>query len=641
MRYFLLILLLGLWLPAPGQPVLTITNARKANPIATYARYLVDTSHKLTYEQVAQFPSDSFQGFNHPEVVQLGYPQGSVWIKFSVENHTQADLYLISSFTPFKQLDVFVEDNRRNSRHVQAGQDRPFFAQAIPTATPVILLGATPQTVYMRILVQGHGYGDYLHLGDVGQAIRYNRDNSRWQALALGVYLVVFVFGLVLFVRLKESLIGWYTLLMASIILFYVEFYGYIDDYSSFGYLQWPAFLYQSCWSIFHIKFLNLKHYSKGLYWSIIGANLLFWFSFLIDNISNLVTGVRHHPLGMVLEWLGLDWGVYILVVLFLLLISLIYVALKDFKAIRGYSLAFLISLAGMIISMFALYGFEWIPFLPYNNTFVPATLIEILILGYILADRANQHRLQQHQMQHQLIIQLQENLRQRDKLLHIRDEIARDLHDQVGATLTSIAISTKLVQKKVGLQQTDIEPILAQIKADSEDTILNIRDTVWALNPDNDAPEKFLERLRTVACQLLANQGITLTFDNEVELEALPPFSMEQRRNLFLVYKEALHNIVKHAQASKVSIQIRHLEGHLQVTVSDNGYGFDPAAQTDGNGLINFQKRANEGGFSVWVTSAEGAGTTVKMQIPVLELADQAFYASELTKLQLGRIPP
>jgi signal transduction histidine kinase len=328
-------------------------------------------------------------------------------------------------------------------------------------------------------------------------------------------------------------------------------------------------------------------------------------------------------------------------VVLFLLLISLIYVALKDFKAIRGYSLAFLISLAGMIISMFALYGFEWIPFLPYNNTFVPATLIEILILGYILADRANQHRLQQHQMQHQLIIQLQENLRQRDKLLHIRDEIARDLHDQVGATLTSIAISTKLVQKKVGLQQTDIEPILAQIKADSEDTILNIRDTVWALNPDNDAPEKFLERLRTVACQLLANQGITLTFDNEVELEALPPFSMEQRRNLFLVYKEALHNIVKHAQASKVSIQIRHLEGHLQVTVSDNGHGFDPAAQTDGNGLINFQKRANEGGFSVWVTSAEGAGTTVKMQIPVLELADQAFYASKLTKLKLGRIPP
>lgn len=296
MHYLLLMLLWGLSFPAWSQPVLTITNARKANPIAAYARYLIDPSQKLTYEQVAQFPSDSFQGFNHPEVIQLGYPQGTVWIKFTVQNHTQADLYLISSFLRFKQLDVFVEDNRRNSRHVQAGQDRPFFAQAIPTATPIILLGATPQTVYMRILVQGNGYGDYLHLGDVGQAIRYNLDKSRWQTLALGAYLVVFVFALVLFVRLKDSLIGWYTLLMASIILFYVEFYGYIDDYAGYGYLQWkvygtPAFLYLWCWSLFHIKFLNLKHYSKGLYWSIIGANLLFWFSILIDNISNLITG--------------------------------------------------------------------------------------------------------------------------------------------------------------------------------------------------------------------------------------------------------------------------------------------------------------------------------------------------------------
>jgi signal transduction histidine kinase len=246
--------------------------------------------------------------------------------------------------------------------------------------------------------------------------------------------------------------------------------------------------------------------------------------------------------------------------------------------------------------------------------------LLEIAIIGYALAERASKHRKQQNQTQQQLIAQLQENLRQRDKLLHIRDEIARDLHDEVGATLTSIAISTKLVQKKVGSELSDINPILAQIKADSEDTIHSIRDTVWALNPDNDAPGKFLERLRLVAIQMLANQGITLTFDSEVELESLPPFSMEQRRNLYLVYKEVLHNIAKHAQASKVSIQIRYLEGNLQITVSDNGQGFDPAAQTDGNGLINFQKRAKEGGFTLQVRSEAGTGTSICMQVPIQE---------------------
>jgi signal transduction histidine kinase len=474
-------------------------------------------------------------------------------------------------------------------------------------------------------LVYPDGYGDYLHLGDIGQAIRYNRDNSRWQSMALGAYVVAFVFGLVLFVRLRDSVIGWYTLLMASIILFYVDFYGYIDDYAGSGYAQWkeyarPASLYLLCWSLFHIKFLNLKHYSIGLYWSIIGANLLFWVSALIDNMSKLISGVHYHPLGQVLEWLGLDWGKYTLIVLFLLLLSLIYVGGKNFRAIRGYALAFLISLVSMIISMFALYGFEWIPYLPYNNLFVPGTLLEILILGYILADQANEHRRQQNRTQQQLIAQLKENLHQRDKLLHIRDEIARDLHDEVGATLTSIAISTKLAQKKFAQQQSDIEPILAQIKADSEDTIHSIRDTVWALNPDNDAPGKFLERLRSVALQLLTNQAITLQYECAVDPQSLPSFTMEQRRNLYLVCKEALHNILKHAQASKVSIQIGHSERRLQIKISDNGRGFDPSTHAEGNGLINFQKRAAEGNFSVWVQSKAGSGTTISMQVPIPE---------------------
>jgi signal transduction histidine kinase len=366
----------------------------------------------------------------------------------------------------------------------------------------------------------------------------------------------------------------------------------------------------------------------------------LIWGSVLITHISKLITGSNFYPLGVALEWLGLDAGIYILVVLFSLLISLIYVGLKNFKLISGYAVAFLISLVSMIISMFALYALNWLPFLPYNNLFVPGTLIEILILGYILASRANQHRRQQALTQQQLIDQLQENLRQQDKLLHIRDQIARDLHDEVGATLTSIAISTKMVQKKVGPGQADIELILAQIKADSEDTIHSIRDTVWALNPDNDVPAKFIERLRSVALQMLANQNISLTFDNDVVLEVLPPFSMERRRNLYLVYKEALHNIVKHAQASKVNIQIRQSEGHLQIGISDDGRGFDQRVPLEGNGLINFGKRAGEGSFSVWVTSVEGEGTRVEMQIPVLELADQAINASELTKPQMSRTP-
>ena len=277
-------------------------------------------------------------------------------------------------------------------------------------------------------------------------------------------------------------------------------------------------------------------------------------------------------------------------------------------------------SLVSMIISLFAVYDIKWLPHYPYNNMFVPGTLIEIVILGYILGERANEHRRQQVQTQQQLIDQLQENLRQKAKLLQIRDEIARDLHDEMGATLTSIAISTKLAQKKINGQQPEITPILEQIQTDSEETIHSLRNTVWALNPDNDAPEKLIERMRAAGFQLLANQGISFDFESNLAPDALPSFSMEQRRNVYFVFREAIHNVAKHAQATRVAVRIFRQSGEWHIRIADNGIGFEPMQTSDGNGLTNFQKRATEGGFMVNVCSEAGKGTTVEMRIPARE---------------------
>ena len=315
-------------------------------------------------------------------------------------------------------------------------------------------------------------------------------------------------------------------------------------------------------------------------------------------------------------HWLGIEYVGYLAISLFLLLIAVVYVSIRDFQKVRWYTLAFSIGLISMIIAILALYDISWLPHYPYNNFYFIGSLLEIVLLGFVLAQRANQHRKEQFQTQQQLIVQLQENLCQQNKLLQIRDEIARDLHDEVGATLTAIAISTKLVQKKVGNHQPDITPILQQIQHDSQDTITAIRDTVWALNPDNDAPEKLIDRMRHVGFQILGNQEICLNFANEVATADLPPLSMEQRRNLYLVYKEALHNIIKHARATTVDVLIdRHASG-LHIRIADNGQGFEPTATGEGNGLANFRKRASEGGFAVTVASEVGRGTAVEMRV-------------------------
>jgi signal transduction histidine kinase len=400
-----------------------------------------------------------------------------------------------------------------------------------------------------------------------------------------------------------------------------LEFFGQDSWYIRFRSYYPLHLIFVASWVIFLVKFVQLRKYSKSLYYLIIG-----WISLdLIDYPFALVIertgqyyGQYYTPLRSVFHWVGIEYIGYAAITLSFLLISIIYVSLKDFQTVRWYALAFSVGLISMIISILALFDIPWLPYYPFNNFYFIGSLLEIIILGFVLAERANRHRNQQSQTQQQLIAQLQENLTQKNKLLQIRDEIARDLHDEVGATLTSIAISTKLVQKKVNGQQPDVASILEQIQTDSQDTITAIRDTVWALNPDNDTSEKLFERLRSVAFQLLANQAVDLTFENSVASGTLPPFSMVQRRHIYFVFKEALHNIAKHAQATTVSVHIFREPDSIFIQIADNGPGFEPTLATEGNGLKIIQKRANEGGFSVRVCPQPGEGTAVELLIPL-----------------------
>jgi signal transduction histidine kinase len=609
MRLPIFILLIVGSIPAWGQQVLTITDAQKANPIAPYAYVYRDKTQQLTYDQIARFPLDSFQRLNQQEIVQFGYFHDKIWLRFELKNETRDPLFLISFYRRYKRMEIVVVDETGQAIKSQAGYERPFLSQPIRVIPPVIPIGLHPKMVYISITTID-AYGDYLHIGNLDRAIFYQKKNNAWQSVALGAFLLVFLYALLFFFRLRDPLIGWYALLMFSIIFFYVDFYGFLNpylDYASWRKYVPSSYIYLLCWSLFHVKFLNLQYYSKTLYWIIIGLNGLQFLDLVISNIVTPLVGHYFSLLFMVLSWLKVDWGGFTLFVLFLLLVSLIYVAVKKPKQVWLYAIAFSISLTSMIIGMFALYNISWLPYVPYTNFFVPGTLIEIIMLGFILAERASRERKNQAQTQQQLITLLQENLLQQNKLLQIRDEIARDLHDEVGATLTGIATSAKVVQKKIDSQQPELKAVLGQMKNDSEEAIHTIRDTIWALNPDNDAPEKLLEKMKTVGFKLLMPHDIVFIFENEVSVSQLPAFSMEQRRNLYLVYKEALHNVAKHSEATHVQVRIFQQDGTLHIRISDDGKGFDSQQIQEGNGLKNFQKRAEEGGFEVNVSSRKG----------------------------------
>lgn len=207
-------------------------------------------------------------------------------------------------------------------------------------------------------------------------------------------------------------------------------------------------------------------------------------------------------------------------------------------------------------------------------------------------------------------------NFRQKLKVESIRNRIAADLHDEVGATLSSIAIATRLVERKLNNTSADLLPILQQIKTDSEDTIQTIRDTVWTINPHNDSLAQLFEKMRSFALQILTAQDIALDFNNQISSPKPVKISMEQRRNVYLIFKEAINNIAKHAQATHAKVGIKQEAEGIRLEISDNGVGFDTAQVHEGNGLKNFKKRAEESFIQLELHSSAEKGTQLSMLV-------------------------
>jgi ligand-binding sensor domain-containing protein len=193
-----------------------------------------------------------------------------------------------------------------------------------------------------------------------------------------------------------------------------------------------------------------------------------------------------------------------------------------------------------------------------------------------------------------------------------LRSRIAADLHDEVGSELGHIAIASQLLSRKVALPEKE-QSQLASISESALHASEMMRDIVWFLNPRNDALDSIILKMRTLASSL--PEEITVHFDAPAAgvPDKLDP---DVKRNLVLIYKEILHNIMRHARASELWITLRIAGGKLSLVIKDNGIGFDPAHAHNGNGLGNMRSRALRIKSTLAITSHESAGTEVKLEI-------------------------
>ena len=233
-------------------------------------------------------------------------------------------------------------------------------------------------------------------------------------------------------------------------------------------------------------------------------------------------------------------------------------------------------------------------------RNFLLAGFALVLLLGYFMFNR----------------YQLKRRIKEQEALLAVRNNIAQDLHDEIGSALTSIKILSQVSKTNLHKDSDKTSSFLEKITEQSTEMQQGLSDIVWAIKPDNDKLSNMVARMREYVAHTLEPKNIETVFlINEQLLNK--SLSMQQRRDFFLVFKEAVNNIAKYSNCSKAEIKLSSINHHIQLSITDNGIGFDVNKQTTSNGLKNMKARAGALGGELLIRSVIGSGTGLQLNIP------------------------
>jgi len=206
-------------------------------------------------------------------------------------------------------------------------------------------------------------------------------------------------------------------------------------------------------------------------------------------------------------------------------------------------------------------------------------------------------------------------------ELERVRTRIASDLHDDIGSSLSQIAILSEVLRQRLGQERNGFGESLAQIANTSRDLVDSMSDIVWAINPRRDRLSDLAQRMREFAGDVFTPREIEFSFRApagglEIRLEA------DVRRQLYLIFKEAVNNAARHSQCTLVEIELDVAQGRLLLHVRDNGRGFDPngeaATGRNGNGIASMRARARALGGELEIIPQANQGMAVKLNLPL-----------------------
>jgi signal transduction histidine kinase/ligand-binding sensor domain-containing protein len=202
-------------------------------------------------------------------------------------------------------------------------------------------------------------------------------------------------------------------------------------------------------------------------------------------------------------------------------------------------------------------------------------------------------------------------------ELERVRTRIATDLHDDIGSNLTRIALLTEVVRQQVRQDDPDMIERLGSISYISRESVDAMSDIIWAINPQRDRLRDLIQRMRRFAEDALNARNIAFRF-RAPSLEQDIKLGPDMRREVFLIFKESVNNMVRHSACTEAEIDFQIEGGWLVLKLSDNGKGLDLTHESEGQGLLSMRQRAKKLGGELEIRSPNGQGTTVTLRVPL-----------------------
>lgn len=253
---------------------------------------------------------------------------------------------------------------------------------------------------------------------------------------------------------------------------------------------------------------------------------------------------------------------------------------------------------------------------------FMLVVLILIGLWAFRQRQRIQKMEFEQHMQTKELDLEMKA-MEDRVKVLNLeRNRIASDLHDDIGASLSSIRIYTEAMLMRADKNVTEELRLIQRIKDTTAGVMERMGDIVWSISPHNDSAEQMVLRMKTFASEALGSLGVAPNYEIIGDMNGFHP-PMLARKNIYLIFKEAINNIAKYSNAKQVTVRIIATHDAFDMEITDNGQGFDTESTTQGNGVRNMTERAQAIGGKLTVSSSPTVGTSVVLHYPITRISD------------------